>query len=76
MITTYDAALAALEAAMSDATGDNPDVGADDIAHDMVAAVTWECTPEVAAELCRTQIGWWPAGADPRCKSLVGEPGW
>lgn len=57
MHTTLDEAQAALATAMSDVMGDNPDASEDDVAHDMVVAVAFECTDEVALELCRTELG-------------------
>lgn len=63
MITNIEEAQAALNAAISDALGDNPDVGEDDIAADMVAAVTYECDDATALELARRELGFYPGGA-------------
>jgi hypothetical protein len=56
-ITTIEDAEHELQVSIDEAIADNPDVGPDDIAHDVVVAVAWNCTDEVALELCRTQIG-------------------
>jgi hypothetical protein len=50
-----------LQVSIAEAIADNPDVGADDVAHDMVVSVAWNCTDEVALELCRTEIGCVPS---------------
>jgi hypothetical protein len=46
-----------LQVSIQEACGENPDVSEDDVAHDMVVSVAWNCTDEVALELCRTEIG-------------------
>ena len=59
--TTYEQAMQAFEDACEDARSDNPDVGDDDIAHDIgVYSIAPLCSPEVRAEFLRCQIGWDP----------------
>jgi hypothetical protein len=71
MITSIEDAQAALQNAIADAMGDNPDVGEDDIAADMVAAVTWECDDATAVELARREIGWYPMSGRPVARELM-----
>lgn len=59
---TLSAARRALAAALSDVAGDNPEIEQDAYAADIVEAVALDCSPAVAAELCRTELGWVPAG--------------
>jgi hypothetical protein len=51
----------ALAAALADAAGDNPGVEEDSYAADLVEAVALDCSPDAAAELCRTELGWIPS---------------
>lgn len=57
MIDTYEDAQHELQVSIAEAMADNPEAGEDDIAHDMVVSVAWNCTDEIALELCRTEIG-------------------
>jgi hypothetical protein len=59
-LTTIEEAQYEVEVAVQEAQADNPEVGADDIAHDMVISIAYNCTPEVARELCRREFGWVP----------------
>lgn len=55
-----------LQVSIQEACGENPDVNPDDVAHDMVSSVAWNCTDEVALELCRTELGWVPFDLEAR----------
>jgi hypothetical protein len=57
---TYEAASAALDAAIADTLADNPEIGADDVAHDMAISIAHQSAPAVAVELCQRQLGWVP----------------
>lgn len=54
---TYEAASNAVDAAIGDAVADNPEIGGDDVAHDMVLAIADFCEPSVASELKRRWLG-------------------
>lgn len=60
MLTTIEEAQYEVETAIEEAQADNPEVGGDDIAHDMVISISFNCTPEVARELCRRNFGYVP----------------
>jgi hypothetical protein len=59
--TTVDDAMQAFEVAMEDARGDfadSPEVGEDDMAHDLAKySIAPLCSPEVAKEFLRITIG-------------------
>lgn len=57
MLTTIEEAQHELQVSIEEACADNPDVNPDDIHHDMVAATAWNCTDEVALELCMRELG-------------------
>lgn len=59
MHETLDAAIAAFDLAMADVVGDMGG-DADGYAYDLVISVAYDCTPEIAKELCRTQLGFVP----------------
>ncbi len=60
-ITTYDQAQEALDEAMRDATADYPDTNPDDVAHDMIVAVSYRISdPAVKKEWFRVQLGFTP----------------
>lgn len=59
MYETYEEAFEALQDAIADCTADFGDeVPECDIAHEMVLAIASQCSPEVAKELRRTQLGY------------------
>lgn len=58
---TLEAASNAVDAMIGSLLADNPDLDGDDVAHDVVVAIALSSVPEVATELCRTQLGWVPA---------------
>lgn len=60
MFETIEEARAELDLMLSDAQSDFPDVSECDIHHDMVQSLVHMCTPEVAREICRTELGWVP----------------
>lgn len=60
--TTIESAGRALDAAIEDAQGDNPEIDVDSIYHDMVIAVAGFCEPRVGRELCRRHLGYVPEG--------------
>lgn len=51
----------ALEDAIADTVADNPEVGEDDIAHDMTVAIALMSSPDVATELCQRELGFVPS---------------
>lgn len=58
--TTVEEAQAGLRLAIEETLadiGDELECSEDDIAHDMVVAVAWECPDQVAMELCRRELG-------------------
>lgn len=57
MYTTLEEARDALQAAIADCLGDNPELAEDEVAWDLVEAIAGFSTPEVAAELRRTEFG-------------------
>lgn len=60
MYKTVEEAQAGLELAIQETIadmGDSMECSEDDIAHDMVVAIAWECTDAVALELCRRELG-------------------
>lgn len=57
MFDTLDDAQHELQVSISEACAENEDVNPDDVAHDMVSSVAWNCTDAVALELCRRELG-------------------
>lgn len=57
---TYEQARAALRDAEADVIGDMGEEALEDGYGDIVSAVAWNCTPEVALELFRTTLGYVP----------------
>ena len=58
---SYEEAEQALESAIEDTQGDNPEMSVDSYYADLVEAVATQYPAEVALELCRTKLGWTPA---------------
>ncbi len=52
---TVEAAMDAVEGGVEDTLRDNPELKSqeDEVYHDMVQAIMWDCTPSVARELGR-----------------------
>ena len=57
---TIEDAQKALAASIADTAADNPEVGEDDVAYEMVVAIAGFSRPDIAAELCRRELGWIP----------------
>jgi hypothetical protein len=60
MYKTLDEAIVAFDLAMADVANDMGGEATDDNAYDLVVSITYVCEPEVARELCRTQLGFIP----------------
>lgn len=58
--TTVDQALAQYRLIMNDVLRDNPDMEEEEVAHDCLDNLAWDCTHEVRLELGRTQLGYVP----------------
>lgn len=55
--TTYEAAEKAMQDTIADITGDNSEIGEDDIAYAAMVSVALQCTPAVCIEFCRCNFG-------------------
>lgn len=60
LFTTLDQALEAFDVALKDVADDFGDECSDEYAFDVAIGLAYDCTPAVARELCRTQLGFIP----------------
>lgn len=60
LFTTLDQAMEAFDVAMKDVMEDTGVEDGDDIACDIALSIAHDCTPHVARELCRVELGFIP----------------